>query len=98
MLPGGGGTQRLPGLVPLTDALDMCLTGKNVRADKAKKIGLVDMLVDPLGPGLAPAQERYVKTKLVFIIFNYLNFFLQIERIFRRSSGSRSETISFKAT
>ena len=27
----------------------MCLTGKNIRADKAKKMGLVDHLVDPLG-------------------------------------------------
>lgn len=28
------------------------LTGKNLRADKAKKMGVVDLLVDPLGPGL----------------------------------------------
>ena len=35
--------------IGLPDALDLCLTGKNVRADKAKKLGLVDMLVDPLG-------------------------------------------------
>lgn len=36
----------------------MCLTGRTHRADKAKKLGLVDMLVDPLGPGLKPPQER----------------------------------------
>ena len=43
-------TSPLPPLqVGLPDALDMCLTGKNVRADKAKKLGLVDLLVDPLG-------------------------------------------------
>ena len=30
-------------------ALDICLTGKNIRADKAKKMGLVDSTVDPLG-------------------------------------------------
>lgn len=30
----------------------MALTGKTVRADKAKKLGLVDLLVDPLGPGI----------------------------------------------
>ncbi len=33
------------------------LTGKNIRADKAKRMGLVDQLVDPLGPGLKPAAE-----------------------------------------
>lgn len=52
LLPGAGGTQRLPQLVPLTDAISMMLTGGNVRAAKAKKLGLVDQLVKPLGPGL----------------------------------------------
>ena len=41
----------------MPDALDMALTGKNVRAEKAKKMGLVDMLVDPLGPGIKPQAE-----------------------------------------
>lgn len=35
----------------------MALTGKNVRADKAKKLGLVDLLIDPLGPGIKPQEE-----------------------------------------
>jgi enoyl-CoA hydratase/long-chain 3-hydroxyacyl-CoA dehydrogenase len=61
LLPGAGGTQRLPKLIGLPDALDLCLTGKNVRADKAKKLGLVDMLVDPLGPGLKPLEERNIE-------------------------------------
>lgn len=39
----------------------MALTGKNVRADKAKKLGLVDLLVDPLGPGLKPQEEMNVE-------------------------------------
>ena len=29
------------------NALDMILTGKSLRADKAKKLGLVDLVVDP---------------------------------------------------
>ena len=37
--------------IGLPDALDLCLTGRNVRAVKAKTMGLVDMLVDPLGEG-----------------------------------------------
>lgn len=49
LLPGGGGTQRLPRLVGLQDALDMMLTGKNIRPHKAKKIGLVDDVVLPYG-------------------------------------------------
>jgi len=58
LLPGGGGTQRLPKLVPIDQAFDMMLTGKSIRADKAKKMGLVDQVVDSLGPGLKPADDR----------------------------------------
>jgi len=58
LLPGSGGTQRLPKLTSIPTALDLELTGKSVRADKAKKLGLVDLLVDPLGPGLEPPDKR----------------------------------------
>ena len=47
LLPGGGGTQRLPRLVGLQEALPMMLTGKNVRARKAGQVGLVDEVVHP---------------------------------------------------
>jgi len=45
LLPGAGGTQRLPRQVDIQSALDMLLTGKQVRAKKAKKLGLVDDVV-----------------------------------------------------
>ncbi|MCB0501539.1 MAG: fatty acid oxidation complex subunit alpha FadJ [Bacteroidetes bacterium] len=45
LLPGGGGTQRLPELIGLQAALDMMLTGKNIFPGKAKKLGLVDQVV-----------------------------------------------------
>jgi 3-hydroxyacyl-CoA dehydrogenase/enoyl-CoA hydratase/3-hydroxybutyryl-CoA epimerase len=47
LIPGAGGTQRLPHLVGLETALDMILTGKNVRARKALQTGLVHELVHP---------------------------------------------------
>jgi 3-hydroxyacyl-CoA dehydrogenase/enoyl-CoA hydratase/3-hydroxybutyryl-CoA epimerase len=47
LIPGAGGTQRLPRTVGLRNALDMILTGRNVRGKKALKIGLVDELVHP---------------------------------------------------
>jgi len=47
LIPGAGGTQRLPRLIGVRAALDMILTGKNVRAKKAMQIGLVDELVHP---------------------------------------------------
>lgn len=42
LLPGGGGTQRLPKLVGIQKALEWMLTGKQVRAKQAKKSGLVN--------------------------------------------------------
>lgn len=45
VLPGFGGTYRLPKRVGLPDALDMILTGKQIRAAKARKIGLVDFVM-----------------------------------------------------
>jgi len=56
VLPGGGGTQRLPALTGIPNTLDMALTGKNLNAKKAKKVGLVDAVVDSLGPGSDPAD------------------------------------------
>jgi len=41
LLPGSGGTQRLPKLVGIQKALDMMLTGKQLRAKQALKAGLV---------------------------------------------------------
>ncbi|MBW8190429.1 fatty acid oxidation complex subunit alpha FadJ [Neiella marina] len=45
LLPGGGGTQRLPRLVGIAKALDMMLTGKQLRAKQALKAKLVDDMV-----------------------------------------------------
>ncbi|XP_053498359.1 hydroxyacyl-CoA dehydrogenase trifunctional multienzyme complex subunit alpha a [Ictalurus furcatus] len=60
LLPGAGGTQRLPKMVGLPAAFDMMLTGRNIRADKAKKMGLVHQVIDPLGPGLKSPEERTI--------------------------------------
>ncbi len=45
VIPGFGGTQRLPKLVGLEQSLNMILSGKAVDANKAYKIGLVDDIV-----------------------------------------------------
>jgi 3-hydroxyacyl-CoA dehydrogenase/enoyl-CoA hydratase/3-hydroxybutyryl-CoA epimerase len=47
LIPGAGGTQRLTQLVGLRNALDMILTGRNVRAKKALQMGLLDEMVHP---------------------------------------------------
>ncbi len=46
LLPGGGGTQRLPRLVGVPRALEMITSGRHVGASEAKEIGLVDRVVE----------------------------------------------------
>ncbi len=45
VLPGGGGTQRLPRLVGAKIALDMMLSGKPISAPEAEKLGVIDKAV-----------------------------------------------------
>jgi 3-hydroxyacyl-CoA dehydrogenase / enoyl-CoA hydratase / 3-hydroxybutyryl-CoA epimerase len=63
IIPGAGGCNRLPRLVGLRAALDMILTAKNVRADRALKMGLVDEVVAPpiLRQVAVAAAERLAK-------------------------------------
>ena len=59
LLPGAGGTQRLPRYCnDYIEAVQMMLTGKNVRADKARKLGFVDEVIQELGPGLKGPIEN----------------------------------------
>lgn len=63
LLPGSGGTQRLPRLVGISTALDMILTGKQLRARQALKTGLVDDVV-PQSILLEAAVELAKKERL----------------------------------
>jgi enoyl-CoA hydratase len=59
LIPGYGGTQRLPRIVGEARALEMILTGRTVSAEEAERIGLVNRLVegDPVEAGVAFARE-----------------------------------------
>ncbi len=58
LLPGSGGTQRLPRKVGLQQALQMILTGKQIRAKQAKKMGLADAVVNE--DYLIAVAERFI--------------------------------------
>ena len=45
IIPGGGGTQRLPRTIGASRAKEMCITGRQVRAEEALRIGLADEVV-----------------------------------------------------
>ena len=46
IIPGAEGTQRLPRLVGVAKALDMCVTGKPLKAAEAHAVGLVDAIIE----------------------------------------------------
>ncbi|HXU41629.1 MAG TPA: 3-hydroxyacyl-CoA dehydrogenase NAD-binding domain-containing protein, partial [Burkholderiales bacterium] len=61
ILPGSGGTQRLPRIVPMADAVQMMTTGNPIPAEKAKPLGLVDEIAQG---DLLDFSLNFIKTKI----------------------------------
>jgi 3-hydroxyacyl-CoA dehydrogenase len=64
ILPGSGGTQRLPRVIPMAEAVKMMTTGNPIPSEKAKELGLVDEVVqgDLLDSAIQFARSRIGKT------------------------------------
>lgn len=60
ILPGGGGTQRLPRLIGPKAALEMITSGRHVPADEAKALGIIDAIVP--GKDLRTEAVAYAKS------------------------------------
>lgn len=69
VLPGAGGTQRLPRLVPKTVAFEMLVTGRPITGERAYEIGLVNQVCDSpdevLAAATALAEELVAGAPLV---------------------------------
>ena len=67
ILPGGGGTQRLPRLIGVKAALDMIVSGRHVPAEEAKQLGIINAIVpggDLRKEAIAFAKEVAAKRPL----------------------------------
>ncbi|MBB4615057.1 3-hydroxyacyl-CoA dehydrogenase NAD-binding domain-containing protein [Novosphingobium taihuense] len=64
ILPGAGGTQRLPRLTGVDVAIDLITSGKHIPAAKARELGVVDAIVDDVRSGaVAFARESLASGK-----------------------------------
>lgn len=61
IIPGGGGTQRLPRLLGAGPALHLILTGERIDAQEALRLGLVSRIVDP---GALAAEAEVLANRL----------------------------------
>jgi len=63
LIPGAGGTQRLPRLAGVAKAVEMCAQGDPIKADEALKTGILDQIVegDLLAGAVAFARQVAVK-------------------------------------
>jgi E-phenylitaconyl-CoA hydratase len=92
-IPGGGGTQRLPRLIPLSYAMKLLLTGDRISAQEALKLGIVSDVV-PMSELMNTAEEiaqkivsnaplsvRAIKKAVVEGIDRTLDEGIQLERL-----------------
>jgi enoyl-CoA hydratase len=71
LIPGAGGTQRLPRTVGVAKALEICLTGDNVTGAEAQRLGLVNIAV-PAGDVMKAAEDlaaRILKGAPMSVLF-----------------------------
>lgn len=62
IIPGAGGTQRLPRIIPLTKAMEMILMAKRIDAQEALRLGLVNKVVP--GPEVMPTALQMAEAIL----------------------------------
>lgn len=104
IIPGAGGTQRLPRLVGLGRAKEMILTGEPVSASQALAIGLVDHVVKaeqlmPEAERLARLMARHSKAALrrakLAVLAGYAHGFVREQQLFTEcfSSGEPKQKI-----
>jgi len=92
VIPGAGGTQRLPRLVGVAKALDMILTGKPIKAKEAKQTGLVDHIINKQESLLSSAQKWADWAALMPSRNAAANLYLRLQQITLQGNGRGRRT------
>lgn len=71
IIPGGGGTYRLPALIGLGRARDLILTGRRVTAAEAYFLGIADRLVEVVPALGEDGKEGESKEELMRLVMQY---------------------------
>ena len=91
VIPGAGGTQRLPRAVSKSKAMDMALTGRMMDAVEAERAGLVSRVV-----ALDKLMEEALGAALVIANFSQIAVMAAQESVNRAFEGSLSDGVMFE--
>ena len=91
VIPGAGGTQRLPRAVSKSKAMDMALTGRMMDAVEAERAGLVSRVV-----ALDKLMEEALGAALVIANFSQIAVMAAKESVNRAFEGSLSDGVMFE--
>ena len=91
VIPGAGGTQRLPRAVGKSKAMDMCLTGRMMDAAEAERSGLVSRVV-----AVDKLQEEALGAALVISDFSQITVMAAKESVNRAFEGTPADGVMFE--
>ena len=91
VIPGAGGTQRLPRAISKSKAMDMCLTARMMDAQEAERAGLVSRVV-----ALDKLMEEAIGAAIVISGFSQITVMAAKESVNRAYEGTLSDGLMFE--
>ena len=91
VIPGAGGTQRLPRAVGKSKAMDMCLTARMMDAQEAERAGLVSRVVP-----LDKMMDEALGTALIISGFSQIAVMAAKESVNRAFEGTLADGVMFE--